>query len=85
MEADSQRDRLMANTDRLNRGTDKLRAAAQIALETEEVGASIMQDLESQRATIEHARGTLAGASRGSTARGASCRAWAGARCRTGS
>ena len=65
MEADSQRDRLMANTDRLNRGTDKLRAAAQIALETEEVGASIMQDLESQRATIEHARGTLAGASRG--------------------
>ena len=65
MEADCQRSRLMATNDRMARGTDKLRAAAQIALETEEVGASIMQDLESQRATIEHARGTLAGASRG--------------------
>lgn len=65
LEADNQRDRLMETTERLNRGTDKLRAATQIALETEAVGASIMADLESQKQTIRHARGTLAGASAG--------------------
>lgn len=65
MEADSQRSRLMATTERLNRGTDKLKAATQIALETEVVGQSILTDLESQRQTIQHARGTLAGASAG--------------------
>jgi len=65
LEADNQRDRLMATTERLNRGTDKLRAATQIALETEAVGASIMADLESQKQTLRHARGTLAGASAG--------------------
>ena len=65
MEADSQRSRLMANTERLQRGTDKLAAATQIALETEVIGQSIMADLESQRQTIQHARGTLAGANAG--------------------
>lgn len=65
MEADSQRSRLMATTERLQRGTDKLTAAAQIALETEVIGQSIMSDLEQQRQTIQHARGTLAGASAG--------------------
>ena len=65
MEADGQRARLMATTERMQRGTDKLKAAAQIALETEQVGESIMSDLENQRQTIAHARGTLAGASAG--------------------
>lgn len=65
MEADNQRTRLMANTERMQRGTDKLRAAAQTALETEVIGQSIMGDLESQRQTIQHARSTLAGASVG--------------------
>ena len=65
MEADSQRARLVANTDRMHRQTDKLKAATQIALETEQVGASILSDLEDQRNTIAHARATLAGASAG--------------------
>ena len=48
-EADNQRSRLMATNERLSRGTDKLKAATQIALETEVVGQSIMADLETQR------------------------------------
>ena len=65
MEADNQRSRLMQTTERAQRGTDKLRAAAQIARETELVGESIMSDLESQRETIQRSRATLAGASTG--------------------
>ena len=55
----------MATTERTNRQTDKLRAAHQVCLETEQIGASIMEDLESQKQTIAHARATLAGASAG--------------------
>ena len=61
-EADSQRARLMETNERLHRGTDKLKAATQIALETEQIGTSILGDLESQRHTLNHARGTLSGA-----------------------
>ena len=64
-EADNQRARLMATNERLNRGTDKLKAATQIALETEVVGQSILTDLESQRQTLAHTRATLAGANSG--------------------
>ena len=64
-EADNQRSRLMATNERLSRGTDKLKAATQIALETEVVGQSIMADLETQRQTIAHTRSTLAGANSG--------------------
>ena len=55
----------MATNERLNRGTDKLKAATQIALETEVVGQSILTDLESQRQTLAHTRATLAGANSG--------------------
>ena len=65
MEADNQRSRLMASTQTLNRGTDKLRHATKIAMETEVVGQSILSDLSDQRATIAHARSTLSGASAG--------------------
>ena len=65
IEADNQRARLMASNDRLARGTDKLKAATQIALETEVIGQSIMTDLESQRQTLAHTRNTLAGANVG--------------------
>lgn len=62
MEADNQRSRLMATTERMNKTSDVLRGAVQVALETEQVGESILSDLADQRATIAHARGTLAGA-----------------------
>ena len=61
MEADSQRSRLMATNERLNNASDKIRGAVQTALETEKIGESILSDLADQRATIAHARGTLAG------------------------
>ena len=65
MEADNQRSRLMATTDSLNRGTDKLRGAIATALETEERGQSILSELSTQRATIASARGRLQVASAG--------------------
>lgn len=61
MEADNQRSRLMATNERLNNASDKIRGAVQTALETEKIGESILSDLADQRATIAHARGTLAG------------------------
>mmetsp|Transcript_40617 Transcript_40617/g.107431 ORF Transcript_40617/g.107431 Transcript_40617/m.107431 type:complete len:246 (+) Transcript_40617:84-821(+) len=65
MEADNQRNRLLATTDRLNKTSNVLQGAVAKALETEQVGESILSDLADQRATIAHARGTLAGASAG--------------------
>ena len=65
LEADNQRGRLLDTTDRLNRASDKLKGACQVALETEAVGESIMSDLEAQRHTLQHARGTLRAASQG--------------------
>jgi len=65
VEAEAQHSRLLATTERLQRGTDKLRNACQTALETEAIGTSIMSDLEAQRHTLEHARGTLATANIG--------------------
>ena len=65
LEADNQRSRLMATTERLGKTSDALRGAVAVALETEQVGESILSDLNDQRATIAHARGTLAGASAG--------------------
>ena len=65
MEADNQRSRLMGTTDRLNKSSEVLRGAVATALETEKIGESILSDLADQRATIAHARGTLAGASAG--------------------
>ena len=88
-EAENQRARLIASTKRLQKGTDKLKAACQIAgvplattahalaptafarpraaltrtcslgaaVETEQVGADILTNLEEQKTTIERARG----------------------------
>jgi vesicle transport through interaction with t-SNAREs protein 1 len=64
-EADNQRSRLMQSTERMERGTDKLRGAVALALETEQVGNSILSDLNDQAATLRRTRGTLAGASMG--------------------
>jgi vesicle transport through interaction with t-SNAREs protein 1 len=59
MESDTQRDRLLATTTRLQKGSAQIQAACATALETEQIGASILGDLDQQRQTIEHARGTL--------------------------
>jgi len=64
-EAETGRARLLASTDRMQKGTEKLRAARQTALETEQIGANIMADLETQRQTLERSRATLAGANVG--------------------
>ena len=65
MESEAEHARMAATTTRLQKGTDTIRAACQVAIETEAVGASIMSDLENNRQTIEHARSTLGYANQG--------------------
>merc|ERR1719198_919875 len=65
MASDEQHSRLLATTDRLNKGNQKLQQAMATALETEQIGESIMVDLESQRQTIERSRATLHSANSG--------------------
>ena len=65
IEATAERDRLIHATDKMQRGTDKLREACRTAVEAEAVGASVMQDLHDQRQTIERTRGRLTKASSG--------------------
>ncbi|KAL1521345.1 hypothetical protein AB1Y20_021012 [Prymnesium parvum] len=64
-EVETQHARLLQSTERLQKGTEKLRAARQTALETEAIGSSIMVDLEQQRQTMERSRATLAFANSG--------------------
>lgn len=54
-----QRQQLLRGTDRLARSSDRIRESQRIANETEQIGASTLADLHSQRAVIEHTRGTL--------------------------
>ena len=58
-ERDDQRDRLILASSKMEKGTDKLREAYRTAMETESVGAQVMQDLHEQRQTRERARGGL--------------------------
>ena len=58
-EQHEQRDRLLSGTERLERGSDRLREAQRVAYETEEVGASILNDLHQQREQLTHTRGTV--------------------------
>ncbi|KAL0282204.1 UNVERIFIED_CONTAM: Vesicle transport v-SNARE 12 [Sesamum angustifolium] len=44
----NQRDRLAMSTERLNQSTDRLRESRRAALETEELGVSILEDLHQQ-------------------------------------
>ena len=55
----SQRTRLLAGTERLADGTQRLENAHRIALETEDVGADILRNLRGQREQIEHTRDTV--------------------------
>ncbi|KAI9681361.1 MAG: hypothetical protein M1817_002644 [Caeruleum heppii] len=54
-----QRQQLLSGTDRLGRSTDRIRESQRIANETEQIGAGTLADLHSQRAVMEHTRGTL--------------------------
>ena len=54
-----QRQQLLSGTDRLNRSSGRLRESQRIALETEQIGAGTLSDLQRQRETIEHTRERL--------------------------
>ena len=51
-----QRARLLDNSERIERSNRKLEQGYRIAVETEQIGAQIMEDLHSQRQTIERSR-----------------------------
>ncbi|KAI8319478.1 SNARE complex subunit protein [Martensiomyces pterosporus] len=58
--ADSdQRTRLLSGNERLMKGSQRLQESHRVAMETEAVGASILNDLRSQREQIVHTRDTL--------------------------
>lgn len=54
-----QRQQLLSGTDRLGRSSQRLRESQRIALETEEIGAGTLGDLQRQREQIVHSRGVL--------------------------
>ena len=54
-----QRQRLLQGTQVLERGSERLARSTRLALETEDVGAGILQDLQRQREQIEHSRDTV--------------------------
>ncbi|CEF60001.1 Vesicle transport through interaction with t-SNAREs homolog 1A [Strongyloides ratti] len=53
------KDKLIANTERLERGSRKIEESYRIALETEDIGTTVLQDLSSQRETLNRARERL--------------------------
>lgn len=55
----AQRQQLLSGTEMLERGSQRLADSTRLALETEDVGASILQDLRRQREQIEHSRDTV--------------------------
>lgn len=56
---DEQRQQLIKNHSILQKSGDRLKDASRIANETEGIGSQIMNDLRSQRETLENARQTL--------------------------
>ncbi|KAI3467302.1 hypothetical protein Pfo_023965 [Paulownia fortunei] len=48
------RERLAMSTERLDQSTDRIRESRRAALETEELGVSILEDLHQQRETLLH-------------------------------
>ena len=53
---EEQRQALLDNTETLERTSARLTQGHKIALETEHIGAQILNDLHSQRQTLSHAR-----------------------------
>lgn len=56
---DDQRQRLLENTERLERTGNRLTQGYRLALETEQMGAQVLQDLHHQRETIQNTRNRL--------------------------
>lgn len=56
---DSQRKQLLSNNASLDRTSERLRDSQRIALETENIGGNILNDLRAQREQITNARSTL--------------------------
>ncbi|XP_045451576.1 vesicle transport through interaction with t-SNAREs homolog 1A [Melitaea cinxia] len=54
-----QRRKLLDNTERLERTGKNLNEGYKVLLETEQIGAAVLQDLNAQRETIQNARGRL--------------------------
>ena len=64
-EADEQRGRLLASTEKLERSTEALGRACSVAMEAEQAGVGILDELEAQRRTIDAARGRIGAATAG--------------------
>ncbi|XP_067672630.1 vesicle transport through interaction with t-SNAREs homolog 1A-like [Haliotis asinina] len=58
-DSEDQRARLLDNTERLDRTSRRLEHGYRAAVETEQIGAQIMEDLHSQRQTIQKSRNRL--------------------------
>uniref|UniRef100_A0A7S3QKG3 Vesicle transport v-SNARE N-terminal domain-containing protein n=1 Tax=Dunaliella tertiolecta TaxID=3047 RepID=A0A7S3QKG3_DUNTE len=56
-----QRERMLSSTQRLEKSSDHLHHGREQLIQTEELGASILRDLHSQRETIMHSKSTLQG------------------------
>ncbi|KAK6628416.1 hypothetical protein RUM43_002228 [Polyplax serrata] len=56
---DEQKQRLLDNSERIERTGNNLKDSYRVILETEEIGSNILQDLYSQRETIEKSRNRL--------------------------
>ncbi|XP_046969181.1 vesicle transport through interaction with t-SNAREs homolog 1A [Vanessa cardui] len=54
-----QRRKLLDNTERLERSGKNLAEGYKVLLETEQIGAAVLQDLNAQRETIQRSRGRL--------------------------
>lgn len=59
--SNDQKGRLLMTTERLNQSTDRLTNSRKTLLETEELGVSILQDLNQQRQSLLHAHKSLHG------------------------
>lgn len=53
---EEQKQRLLDNSERLERSGNQLNTGYQILLETEEIGSQVMRDLHHQRETIQKSR-----------------------------
>ena len=53
---DEQKQRLLDNSETLERSSERLTQGYRVALETEQIGAMILNDLNNQRQTITNAR-----------------------------
>ncbi|XP_061372965.1 vesicle transport v-SNARE 13-like [Gastrolobium bilobum] len=59
--SNDQKGRLLMSTERLNQSTDRIKESRRTMLETEELGVSILQDLQQQRQSLLHAHKTIHG------------------------